>query len=67
MLTHHELLTTTATFADAVAALRQASIALGHPEWETIVVEEAQRPASTSPDPRRPGSVALTVCPGIPG
>lgn len=43
VLTHHELLSPTAEFADAVAALRQAAVALGHPEWEAIVVEEAQR------------------------
>jgi Fungalysin metallopeptidase (M36) len=37
VLTSHELLTTTADFGDAVAALLTAADALGHPEWVPLI------------------------------
>ena len=37
VLTSHEFLTPTAEFGDAIAALRQAAIALGHPEWSELI------------------------------
>lgn len=43
VLTAHELLTTNADFGDAVVALRQAALALGHPKWAEIVDAEAAR------------------------
>ena len=42
LLSSHELLTTNANFADAVAALHTAADALGRPEWAQIVDEEAR-------------------------
>ena len=37
VLTSHEFLTPTAEFGDAVAALRQAAVALGQTEWPQII------------------------------
>lgn len=37
VLTSHEFLTSTAEFGDGVAALRQAAVVLGHPEWPEII------------------------------
>ncbi|MBW3662159.1 MAG: M36 family metallopeptidase [Actinobacteria bacterium] len=42
VLAHHELLSPTATFADAVAALRVAATALGHPEYVPLIDAAAQ-------------------------
>ena len=41
VLASHELLTPSAEFGHAVAALRSAATALGHPEWVQIIEEEA--------------------------
>lgn len=42
VLSSHELLTPTATFATAVAALRTAATSLGHPEWVEHIDAEAR-------------------------
>jgi len=42
ILTSHEFLSTTATFSDAVAALRMAAVALERPDWDPLVVQAAQ-------------------------
>jgi hypothetical protein len=42
VLSSHELLGPDATFAKAVAALKTAATALGHPEWVEYVVAEAR-------------------------
>jgi hypothetical protein len=41
VLTSHELLTTTARFGDAIAALRMAAEALGQPEWPALIDQTA--------------------------
>jgi hypothetical protein len=41
VLSSHEFLTTTARFSHAVAALRQAAVALGKPEWLPLIDETA--------------------------
>lgn len=42
VLAHHELLTPTAEFAHAVAALRKAAAELGHPEYVPLIDAAAQ-------------------------
>ena len=42
VLAHHELLSPSATFADAVAALRVAATALGHPEYVPLIDAAAE-------------------------
>lgn len=42
VLSSHELLEPSATFAKAVAALRTAATGLGHPEWIAFVDAEAR-------------------------
>ena len=43
VLTSHELLTTSARFGDAVAALITAADALGHPEWTPFIEASAAK------------------------
>ncbi len=43
LLTSHELLSSNADFGDSVAALRTATVALGRPDWDPLVVAMAQK------------------------